>query len=113
MSEIRQVQIRFVETDATHGVYSDALYFPLEGFESITQAEIDAQKQARLTSWVEAIEAPKPEPVEKTKEELEFEKLEMVALIDELQKRVVEVEAKIVEADSKVVDEVIDVEVVK
>lgn len=102
--EIRQVQIRFTETDAKYGSYSDALYFPLEGFEEIKQEDIDAEKQMRLANWKDAIENPVvPEPVEKTKEDLESEKVAILASITELQAKIIEVDSKIAvkEAEEK------------
>jgi hypothetical protein len=54
------IQIVF-EFTTKYGVYRDALYLPDD--HGLTEAEIDAMKQARVGNWLAIVEAPPP-PVE-------------------------------------------------
>lgn len=75
--ETINIQIRFTE-DTSHGTYSDALYYPI-GFDlDKNRAEVEAEKQARVANWIQAIENPAPE-VEPTPEDIEGELLSLEA----------------------------------
>ena len=55
------IQVRF-----TINGYSDALYFSLAEWESITPEDLEVQKQARYQGWLNVLNAPpapEPEPV--------------------------------------------------
>lgn len=54
------VQIVF-EFATKYGVYRDALYLP--GDHGLSDAEIEAMKQARVDNWLAVVEAP-PAPSE-------------------------------------------------
>lgn len=59
MNDIIQVQVVFTE-QTQYGDFRDALYFSLEEYATLTQADIDAKKQERLDSFIYNIENRQP-----------------------------------------------------
>lgn len=76
------VQLRFKEQTEV-GEYNDAIYFSEVAWANRDQAAIDAEKAQRVANFVEAVKNPPP-PVEPTKEELEFQKVELEKQIEEI-----------------------------
>jgi len=54
---MNNTQIVF-EFNTKYGTYRDALYLPND--HGLTEAEIDALKQARVDNWLAIVEAPPP-----------------------------------------------------
>ena len=75
MSEQIMVQVRFKEQTEV-GEYNDALYFTQTEYQAKSQVEIDALKQARVSSWVNVVKNP-PIPVEPTKAQLQEQKVNL------------------------------------
>jgi len=75
MADQVMIQIRFKEKTEV-GEFNDALYFDLSTYGNMTQADVDALKQARVTNWVNSVKNP-PAYVEPTKTELLGQKAEL------------------------------------
>lgn len=81
------VQFKFTET-TKHGSYSDAIYYPLDVYNSLSAEQIQADKLARINSFVAVVDNP---PVveevivaEPSKADLIAQKEELLAKVEEL-----------------------------
>lgn len=87
--------------------YQDAQYFDvpvdmtIEQFQAEKEAEINAEKEARIQRYVDAVKNPPP-VVEPTKEELMAQKAELLA---QAEAQIAELDVKIAAKDVKPVDE--------
>ena len=82
MSDQILVQIRFsVKTD--QGEYQDALYYPLDVYQSMDKQVIEDEKNTRVNNWVQMVKNPPP-PIEPTKEQLEESKAMLVEQLAQL-----------------------------
>lgn len=52
--------------ETKYGPFTDALY--LDENHTLTEAEIEAMKQARLSNWIAFIESPPPEEIQTVEE---------------------------------------------
>jgi len=59
----RFVQIIFTE-ETEKGTFRDAIYVPMEEYPTLTEAEIDAQKQERVENFITAVNTPAEVPIE-------------------------------------------------
>lgn len=78
-----EVRIQHVFRDPETG-FCDAIVLPIEDYELLDVDAIEALKAERVANWQAALDAPQPEPVEPTKEDLEAEAqsfLDEVALL--------------------------------
>ena len=82
LPEGSKIQVNIRE-QTRHGRFHDALYYTPEAWAKLTQAQLDADKQARVDAWIYRIEHP-PVPVEPTDAELEEQKEEIDRQQDEL-----------------------------
>lgn len=73
--------------------YSDAQYFQVDSsmtideFRSQNESLIEAEKSKRIANWIDAIKNPPP-PIERTREQLQEEKAELLRQIDDLDVRI-------------------------
>lgn len=67
--------------------FSDALNMSQEEYESLTQEQIDAMKQARFDAWLEFLANP-PIPDEPPEEDLLLEKEHLEKELDKIQKKI-------------------------
>lgn len=96
-----RVQV-IVEAKTPEGNFRDAIYYSKAEFDALSDAQVQADKAARVTAWVAAVQAAKtaPPPPEPTKAELQ-------AQLDELTKQVADIQAKIAKAPVAPVGEVV------
>ena len=50
-----------IKKETPYGLFSDAIYLPISVFDSLSEEEIEAMKEARVQNWIDAITTP-PEP---------------------------------------------------
>jgi hypothetical protein len=82
MSDQILVQVRFkVQTE--QGEYNDALYYPLDVYQSMDKKVIEDEKAQRVSNWVQSIKNP-PVQDEPTKQQLEESKAMLVEQISQL-----------------------------
>lgn len=67
--------------------YRDAIYYTPEEWETLTQAEVDAEIDKRVTNFDNMIKNP-PAPVEPTKEDLEAYRVELAAQLADLDTKI-------------------------
>jgi hypothetical protein len=108
MANTYRIQVITKEFVPEVGVeYQDAQYFDvplttkLEDFIAQKEAEINAERDARISRYVESVKNP-PAPVEPTQEQLEAEKLAIEEQVTQLEARKVEVMSKIAVAELEV-----------
>lgn len=58
-----------IEQTTPYGTFHDALYFTPAEYAALTEADIEALKQARVDAWVAAVSTPR-KPAEPTAEDL-------------------------------------------
>jgi hypothetical protein len=104
------VQIR-IDQQTEVGRFKDALYYPVEQWNSVDPASVEAERQARIEKWVDQIKnpPPTPDPVEPTKEELQAQ---ADAIAAEIAARQAELQKIIEEIDKKDADVVGEIEVI-
>ncbi len=88
------IQVRFSKQTSI-GEYNDALYYTQAEYASIAPAVVEAEKQARVDAWMNAVKNAPP-PVEPTKEELQAQKTY-------LEEQLTDVNTKLLIAKSKVI----------
>ncbi len=58
-----------VKSDTAYGAFSDALYFSLPEWESLSEDDLNKQVQTRIDNWIAAVTTPF-DPPKPTEEEL-------------------------------------------
>lgn len=56
-----KIQLQFT-VKTSYGEYSDALYFTIEQYLSLSKNDIDKLKQERVDQWIKFLETPQPPP---------------------------------------------------
>ena len=87
------IQVRFKE-QTDYGSYNDALYFTLDEYKDIKQADIDLLKQQRVDNWVNMVSNP-PAYIEPTLDELKSMRADLQEQIDSLDSQIGAKENKI------------------
>ena len=62
------VQVRFKVT-TKYGEYSDAIYYTLDEYKNLKEADKELEKNTRADNWVNLIESPPVLPEEPVKED--------------------------------------------
>ena len=94
MTDKIAIQVRFSKQTEI-GEYNDALYYTQAEYATLAPAIIEAEKQARVDAWVNAVKNAPP-PVGPTKEELQTQK-------SYLEEQLTEVNTRLLTAKSKVI----------
>lgn len=108
MAILNQDNVRvqyFISKDTEIGTFNDALYFTAQEFTMLPEHKLQELVDERANAWVDSVKTASIVETVVAKEDLQAEKAELEARIDEIETKIVDapLKADIVEAVAEVV----------